>query len=65
MGSFEQKSYAENDKVKLLFSVAEQLKIPLIQIARTSEQAKNSDKQDSYETIEGIADSAILLLDTL
>ncbi len=65
LGSFEQISYAENDKVKLLFSVAEQLKIPLIQIARTSEQARNSDRPNSYETIEDIADSAIQLLDSL
>lgn len=48
---------------QLLLSVAEELKLPLLQIARQAEQAQLTPDQANLKTIQASADSALKLLD--
>ncbi|HET8991764.1 MAG TPA: hypothetical protein VFN31_01885 [Candidatus Saccharimonadales bacterium] len=49
---------------ELLLSVAEELKLPLLQIARLAEQAKLANSNDANLLIESTADSALKLIDS-
>jgi len=60
----EQKSYADNDKQRLFFALAEQIKLPLLQIARSAELSKMTSDLQQLSTIENTADSALQLLDS-
>lgn len=52
------------DQKRLLNAVAEQIKLPLLQIARSAELARRQDSLESLENIELVADSALKLLDS-
>ncbi len=65
---YEQIIYSENSyfssQDKLLFALAEQLKVPLIQISRSAELARNDGGEISLTNIENIADSTLQLVDS-
>lgn len=61
----EQKSYAQVSHFQALIMLAEELKLPLLQIARLSEDAQNESSQESLEAIGLTAQSAQKLVDGL
>lgn len=58
-----QKSYSDLELRNLFFSLAEDLKLPLIQIARIAELSKNKKDAKLVEQIEAIADNSLQLID--
>jgi hypothetical protein len=61
---FEQKSYADLEQHRLFLAIAEQIKLPLLQIARGAELTKITGNLDQIEAIEYTAASAMHLLDS-
>jgi light-regulated signal transduction histidine kinase (bacteriophytochrome) len=65
----EQISYSDNSHYlsqnKLFFALAEQLKIPLLQISRSAELARMDSSENHLDTIENIADTTMQLVDSL
>lgn len=61
----EQKSYAQISHFQALIMLAEELKLPLLQIARLSEDAQNESSQESLEAIGLTVQSAQKLVDGL
>ncbi len=58
-----QKSYTEKNDSKLFFALAEQLKLPFLQIARLAE-LKASSSETSLADIQAIADNYLELIDS-
>jgi C4-dicarboxylate-specific signal transduction histidine kinase len=61
----EQKNYAQNSHFQALLTLAEELKLPLVQIARLSESTRAEYRPESVEAIELTAQSALTLVDGL
>lgn len=59
----EQKMYSFDDERRLLLAITEQLKTPLLQIARAAELGKNESSSEYIDSIESIAESTLRLLD--
>lgn len=62
---FEQKKYAPVSHYQALITLAEELKVPLTQIARLGEQARSEPLPETLEAIELTAQSALTLVDGL
>lgn len=66
--SYEQKSYADNEQFssdgRLFFALAEQLKMPLLQISRSAELAQHTQVGDYLQNIEYVADMTMQLVDS-
>lgn len=62
--NYEHISYAESDQAKLFFALAEQLKVPLLQISRSAELAHSNSAKDRLHDIEFIADATMQLVDS-
>lgn len=65
---YEQISYTEIDQYssqnKLFFALAEQLKVPLLQISRSAELAQSQSTNNQLDIIENIADTTLQLVDS-
>lgn len=61
----EQKSYARTDHFRALIMLAEELKLPLTQIARLNEAAQVENSPETLEAIDLTAQSALHLVDGL
>lgn len=59
-----QKSYSDLELKNLFFSLAEDLKLPLIQISRIAEFSKNNNETKLLRQIEAIADNSLHLIDS-
>lgn len=61
----EQKNYADFDHRQTLYAVAEQLKSPLVYIARQAEISKDGAVKGDLAAIQRVADASLTLLDSL
>ncbi len=64
MGDKQKLSVASDQNVRLLRALAEELKLPLLQIARGSELARISNQPEQLKDIEVTADAALRLIDS-
>lgn len=62
--NFEQFNYTENNQSRLFFALAEQLKFPFLQIARSAEALIDNNNNAALHQIEEIADMSMHLIDS-